>query len=105
MALHGKTTLRKLQQAVDNRTPFRAGNISGRWEIDAGSVPVGRLPAEYHPVHPSGPLFVIYSYQTPVAWYRDGEWTVPDVKYSASTSNHQSNIWYMIQRTGICISS
>lgn len=38
--------------------------------------------------------FVIYSYQTPIAWKTvDGEWVVPNVRYSRTTTRHQSYLY------------
>lgn len=37
--------------------------------------------------------YVVYSYATPIAWCDvDGAWTVPDCKYSVTTSRHQGRI-------------
>jgi hypothetical protein len=40
----------------------------------------------------SGPVFVVYSYNTPIAWYANGEWTIPDVSYSQTTARQQSMV-------------
>lgn len=34
--------------------------------------------------------YVIFSYYTPIAWRNEGTWTAPDVKYSRTTTGHQS---------------
>lgn len=51
-----------------------------------------QLPSEYG----KGALesvYAVWSYETPIAWANpDGTWTVPDVKYSVTTSRHQSKI-------------
>ena len=37
---------------------------------------------------------VIYSYSTPIAWLDAGQWIVPDVSYSITTSSkHQSQLY------------
>ncbi len=37
-----------------------------------------------------GISYVVYSYQTPIAWVRkDGETVIPDVGYSVTTTRHQ----------------
>lgn len=73
--------------------PFTLGGSS---RGDRGYVPLGtfgRLPliwqdalyAEHREV-----TFTITSYATPIAWCTDTHgWTVPDVRYSATTSRHQ----------------
>ena len=42
--------------------------------------------------------YVVYSYGTPIAYRAEdtGEWTVPDAKYSVTTSKHQSTIRYAV---------
>lgn len=52
---------------------------------------MGRLPAEFY----SGAMFagyVVWSYGTPIAYRQDGEWIIPEVKYSLTTTRHQSRI-------------
>lgn len=34
--------------------------------------------------------YYIYSYATPIAWFVNGKWFTPRVKYSRTTTNHQS---------------
>lgn len=42
--------------------------------------------------------YVIYSYATPIAYRTtDGNWTIPDAKYSVTTSKHQSTIRYALE--------
>ena len=36
------------------------------------------------------PSFIIYSYNTPIAWFGKVGWVIPSVKYSSTTSRHQS---------------
>ena len=36
------------------------------------------------------PSYIIYSYNTPIAWYGKVGWVIPSVKYSSTTSRHQS---------------
>lgn len=39
----------------------------------------------------SGPLYVVYSYATPIGWVTSsGSIVVPDEKYSVTTTNHQN---------------
>ena len=55
----------------------------------------GRLPAEWVEAYRSdrefpGISYVVYSYNTPIAWVRnDGETIIPDVGYSVTTTRHQ----------------
>ena len=41
----------------------------------------------------SRPAYVVWSYDTPIAWWTDVHgWRVPEVKYSRTTSRHQSRV-------------
>lgn len=56
--------------------------------------PFGKLPDEYgvalvRDLHANGPVYVAWSYETPIAWVdANGTVCVPPVKYSATTSKH-----------------
>lgn len=42
--------------------------------------------------------YVIYSYETPIAWRtQDGAWHVPDTRYSVTTSKHQGKVRTALQ--------
>lgn len=53
----------------------------------------GRMPASFGPELGSASsaedFYVVFSYDTPIAWYANGVWTMPKVKYSSTTSRHQ----------------
>ena len=49
----------------------------------------GILPAEWRDSVRQA-TYVIFSYETPIAWLTPGGWVVPPVKYSPTTSGHQS---------------
>lgn len=53
----------------------------------------GRLPSECRQAlldaDPRATLYVVYSYGTPIGWCCDGAWTIPQVRYSNTTSRHQ----------------
>lgn len=63
-------------------------------EFGVGLRTLGQLPHEYT----SGPQsvfaseYIVYSYLTPIAWVVNGEWVQPEVKYSNTTTKHQSKI-------------
>lgn len=43
------------------------------------------------------PTYAVYSYATPIAWWSEAYgWTVPPVKYSATTSRHQAQVRYAL---------
>lgn len=78
-----------------DRMPFnKYGNLYGRTYL----LRTGILPHEHaitlRVLYTDSRLaYVVYSYDTPIAWRdTDGNWTVPDVKYSTTTSKHQGRI-------------
>lgn len=36
--------------------------------------------------------YIVFSYQTPIAWHTPKGWHVVEQKFSATTSNHQSQV-------------
>lgn len=53
----------------------------------------GQLPEDYREDAEQAD-YVVYSYNTPIAWKnaKTGRWTAPGTKYSTTTSRHQSKI-------------
>lgn len=49
--------------------------------------------------------YIVWSYETPIAWYNalEGTWTMPDRKYSVTTSNHQGRIRTALTSLGVAI--
>lgn len=90
-----------IQNGVDSQTPFRTntGTVRGYKYPNAGDEsgypPMGRLPEEHQKelkilIDKEMIRFIIYSFGTPIAWvHYSGEWTVPDVRYSVTTTHHQ----------------
>jgi hypothetical protein len=82
------------------RQAFSAGNVTGN-SNRVGPFDTGRLPADHAAnllaVRDAADLFVVYSYATPIAWYANGSWTVPPVKYSPTTSKQmtRAGIWQL----------
>lgn len=79
----------------------RNHTLSGQWKRSHESawVHAGRLGEEewalivFEEAADEGPLYVVRSYDTPIAWCtNEGQWTVPNVKYSKTTTNHLSGI-------------
>lgn len=98
MALKGKGK-RAVQAAVDYFTPFDHGTLSGRWVDSVTLAEWGHLPAVYlaalaDEVEAKGKVFVIFSYRTPIAWCAAQplirKWSLPEVRYSVTTTNHQN---------------
>jgi hypothetical protein len=95
-------TNREAVAAIYNGEPFRNSGKSFRADYAhyAWQVSTGRMPADAcqmltqavaRAAELGAPLYVVYSYATPIAWALEGELlTVPDVRYSVTTSRHQS---------------
>lgn len=96
---------RGIQNGVDNRTPFKVGNVSGKWYDSWQDVPKGQLPGSYTALMRDElkgcKFYVVFSYRTPIAWLdADLEWHMPSYKYSATTTNHQSVVFVAIDNRG-----
>lgn len=88
-----------VKRALRNLTDFEHATMSARTVHFAASG--GRLPSEYRDALESAlrdnpSVYVVYSYGTPIAWTTLGKMTgryvtvIPPVKYSATTSKHQT---------------
>jgi hypothetical protein len=75
--------------------PFRCyGALRGEVIDYSGSASVGRLSAEHVGlVRRSTVDYVVYSYETPIAWHNSlTGWHMPDTCYSLTTTQHQYSI-------------
>lgn len=72
-----------------SRKPFKRGNLSA--EKFGPFRTGGHLPAaEVIKMLRDEPTYIVYSYDTPIAWITtDGTAYVPDVTYSVTTTRHQ----------------
>lgn len=79
---------------VPNRTPFAHGSMSGRVYTSGERVPTGRMPKSERDALASviGPVYVVFSYATPIAWHSAGEWHVSGARYSNTTARHQYHV-------------
>jgi hypothetical protein len=96
-----KTNRRGAHHAIIRRWNFKASALSGRI-VRPGDVYLsgyGHLPAEHIETFQADlrvsreygrEMFVVYSYVTPIGWAVGDNVTIPDVKYSVTTSRHQS---------------
>lgn len=83
--------------AGETPEPFQGNSMSGN---GGPAYQSGQLPAEYRS-DASKATYVIYSYSTPVAWRRrSGEWVVPAVRYSVTTSKQLGRIRPALARIG-----
>ena len=87
---------------ITKREPFEnaTGSFSGHLCPDGftllkywgGGSNVGSLPTRFHPSI-EGAEYVVRSYATPIAWFKNGEWFVPPTFYSMTTRKHQGYLW------------
>lgn len=95
MALKGRSK-RAIQDGVDNLKDFKVGNVSGRNFGCFGDAPKGRLTWEpaYSGAWGNQPVYVVYSYHTPIAWRFTDEdmWIIPKFHYNMATTNHQKMV-------------
>lgn len=69
-----------------------AGSFRGEDVLTTYDYKQGRLSDDlFKMLCQSGAKYVIYSYGTPIAWISaHGKWFVPEIRYSVTTSKHQS---------------
>lgn len=110
MALQSRTR-QIVETSVDRKEKFNRGNVSGKWVSRNyfSGAQIGQLPSGFAKVlaeHNKGTdLFVVYSYQTPIAWFSlsnadsngTNKWYYVDHKYSLSTTQHQSAVRYALK--------
>jgi len=86
----------EFRDAIENSQDFdTSGALKGRNERH-GAMNLGRLPRDLDATARDAD-YVVYSYATPIAWRTQGQWHTPDVKYSVTTSRHQSKIFTAIE--------
>lgn len=96
----GAITNHQAVAAICNGEPFRNSGNSFRADYTRHTPSQGRMPdaayrllvdASAHAAELGEPLYVVHSYATPIAWGLEGDLlTVPDTRYSVTTSRHQS---------------
>lgn len=93
MAMQANTVYRVIG-AIEARHDFRESSMSGE-RATPDHTPfamLGRLPQGWRERYQSDrPIYVVYSYATPIAWVTEhGDPVVPDVTHSVTTSPHQT---------------
>lgn len=84
----------KATEYIQNRINFDASNFKG---FNLSLTPecfqpvTGRLSSDLVlQLELDKPDYIIYSYGTPIAWHGAFGWSLPAIKYSQTTSRHQS---------------
>jgi len=109
MAIRSPKTFAKINNAVENRVPFKAnGSLDG---VDYYISTIGYLPETYaamfydHAKHGAVDMYIVRSYFTPIAWWTEAHgWIVPRVSYSVTTSQHQTAVRRAIETAGLTYS-
>jgi hypothetical protein len=83
----------ELSPYVRAREPFTThGSLWAAERVGAhATLSIGHLSEEYRESVEQA-TYIVYSYGTPIAWFGPSGWTMPDRKYSATTSAHQNKI-------------
>ena len=83
---------------VDHYEEFRTfGALHGGEVGDLAYLDTGMLPREWKPYFQADePHYVIYSYGTPIAWHGVRGWVMPAVKYTLTTTRHQSTVGHLL---------
>ena len=87
-----RTNLRNVHLHVAARRPFNCNDTLTGVKSYLGT---GRLPerfrADFDDATDANDFYAVYSYATPIMWHARGNWYVPKVKYSPTTSRHLSS--------------
>lgn len=86
---------------IADRKPFKTHGAMSGAVVTIGTASLqGQLPCEFRKTwrqdweSADGEMFAVWSYSTPIAWWTPvGGWRIPAVKYSRTTSRHQSQLY------------
>ncbi len=94
MATHGRARQVTIDALKSRKAFFRSGfAMKG---VDGASGTLGELPQQWREAYnlaakENNLRYTVKSYDTPIAWVlNDGTVIIPSVKYSVTTTNHQS---------------
>lgn len=92
MAIHANR--HKIIKAIRSNEEFSIATMRGKAGYGVGGGTMPRREVYYEAVDAAKALgkavYTVLSYATPIGWHVEGEgWTIPDVKYSVTTSAHQ----------------
>ena len=90
---------------IVRRIPFNAGTVHARTVRDGLIRNVGRLSAavqaELQWSVSGGPTYIVWSYDTPIAWAFDRTWYFNGDRYSTSTTRHQGIVMASLHNAGL----
>ena len=61
----------------------------------------GHLPEQFLCASLLAADYVVYSYDTPIAWFHDGTWHYASVAYSPTTSEHQHLVRFALRNENV----
>jgi hypothetical protein len=84
-----RTDFYELANELKSQTEWEMGKLRGTNQFNS----YGRLPVEYQD-SAAYAVYAVMSYDTPIAWIdaRTGQWVMPQVHYSLTTTKHQGRI-------------
>jgi len=98
-----QSTRNKIDKHLFWHEEFKQGNISAKRFTTQDYIQNGQLPDfladQLKAANYDNALYVVYSYQTPIGWIKltsDAEWFIPAVKYSNTTTHHQSVLMWAV---------
>ncbi|MGH3878087.1 MAG: hypothetical protein ACRDSK_13740 [Actinophytocola sp.] len=91
---------------IGEREEFYGSHFSGTIERDAWGTGMLEGPelTDYRDAFKGGPVYVVRSYATPIAWTPATgplSWTVPTTTYSPTTTQHQHTVRYAVRRAAV----
>lgn len=88
------TPLNQAHIYIQHRVPFQGNSMHARRVPWNGQIRMGMLNENDRRLltadNEAGDLYVVWSYDTPIAWYVKGAWRIVTQKFSRTTSRHQS---------------
>ena len=96
------TIARALRNGEDFTTSGALKGEATPYWIDSGRMAQDDANALRTAKYAPGIHYVVYSYGTPIAYLvKSGGWVVPDAKYSATTSKHQTTVRRALRLVGM----
>jgi hypothetical protein len=86
--------LRDAHHYVAGLAPFRGNSMHAHTVMPSTDIRMGLLNADdrrrLYAANEANPVYVVWSYSTPIAWCVNGTWHAVAQKFSRTTSRHQS---------------
>lgn len=92
---------KQIAEALEGRDPFEGNSMKAEYVATEEVIETGRLSdfdkkwlqSDQELARSGGsPFYVVYSYDTPIAWAYGTTVVIPDVRYSPTTSKQQTRV-------------